>query len=114
MLRSGSLIHQKYSEKHTSFINELVKFVDNEENQIISDTIKAWISFSCIGFCFMAKMHKKENREQIKNLTYYAHLYKNNLLKNKLAFKRYKFIGRIGLKTWCKNKFKKNKTESQK
>lgn len=102
ILRNGSEIHQKYSEKHASFVNELVKIAENEKDEKISSAVKAWLSFSCVCFCFLAKMNKKKNKDDISKLMHYANLYKNHLLKNKKALKRYKFVEKLGLITWCK------------
>lgn len=102
MLRSGSEIHQHFSEKHKTFIRELAQIAETEEDENISSAIKAWLSFSSVGFCFFAKLNKKKDDETIKKLKSYANLYKSNLFNNKKTLKRYKIIETIGLATWCK------------
>ena len=102
MLRTGSEIHQKYSSKHASFIKELVNIAENETDEEIASAIKAWISFSSVGFCFLAKFNKEKNKDDICRLSYFANLYKSNLLSDKRAKGGYKIIEKIGLATWCK------------
>lgn len=102
MLRNGSQIHQKYSEKHASFIKELIKIAENEKDDNIASAIKAWISFSSVGLCLLAKLNRRENKNDIFRLSYFANLYKDELLNNKKTLKRYKLIEKIGLATWCK------------
>ena len=106
ILRLESEIHQKFSDKHITFINALEKAVINEEDTKTKDVLKAWLAFSCSTLILLAKVSKYKNRQMLEKMNYYANIYKEQLLTHDKAKTFYKRIMNIGSLIWSKEKAK--------
>ncbi|MBQ4558422.1 MAG: glycosyltransferase family 2 protein [Clostridia bacterium] len=106
ILRPGSEIRQKFSDKHISFINALEEIVLTEEDENIKSVIKAWLAFSCSTLTLLAKITKFKDKNYLNKMNYYSNLYMPDLLKNKKTKRFYKRVMRLGKITWAKPKAK--------
>ena len=100
--RPGSEMHQKFSDKHISFVNVLLQYAENETVPVVRDTLRAWSAVSCCGFVYLA--NKKRYPEEIERMKHFAKHYKDYLLKNRSANCLLKLMLRLGLRTWCRQK----------
>lgn len=100
--RAGSEMHQKFSDKHVHFMNQLLDLCAKETDPIIRDTIYGWAAFGCCGLAFLA--NKRNYFDAVSRMKQFAYQYRRNLYKNRLAKFRLKLILWVGLKTWCRPK----------
>ena len=94
-LRPGSEIHQKFSDKHVSYIDGLYELMMNEENELYKSVLKAVISISSAFLVFKMKRAHYDNQEMIDKCKKYAKEYKKDLFSNPYTAGFYKFGYRL-------------------
>ncbi len=95
LLRGGSEIHQKFSEREMTFVRALENYAEREEHPAARDAIRAWLSFSCGMYAAIAP--RRKYKKEIAEMRAVARQYEKYMLKEKHTKYIFKFLLKISL-----------------